>query len=175
MRRLFALAAIHAAAQAYANTNAGSKLYICTTPQPTDLDATAYAALTWVQVKGVGSVGETGNSQNIVNYDTWDTTVEQKGKGIINAGDPKIEVARDVADAGQTALRAAAQTNYNYAFRIERNDKPNSNVGSKPTYLYNRGLVCGPVTPNGRNEDFDLQIFTLALNQTQIEVGAITA
>lgn len=160
---------------AFLNTNSGGKLYICTTPQPTDLDAAAFAALTWVQVKGVGNHGETGVSTNILSYNTWDTDVVQKGKGVSDAGAPEIEVARLATDAGQVALRAAALTNYNYAFKIERNDKPNSNVGSKPTTIYNRGMVTGPSTPNGRNEDFDLEKFKLALNQRQITVEAVTA
>jgi hypothetical protein len=175
MRDLFLAALVTAQASAFLNTNAGGKLFICTTPQPTDLDATAYAGLTWVQIKGVGNHGETGSKTNILNYNTWDTDVIQKGKGTTDAGSPSIEVGRLATDAGQVALRAAALTNYNYAFKIERNDKPNTNVGSKPTTIYNRGLVTGPTHPNGRNEDFDLEIFTLALNQREIVVEAVTA
>lgn len=155
------------------NTNAGSKLYICATPKPNDVDGTAMAALTWVQIIGVGSHGETGSSTNILNYDTWDTKVTQKAKGIIDAGSPEIEVARDPDDAGQILLRTAAKTNFNYCFKIERNDKPNGDVDSKPTIIYNRGLVSGPRRPMGRNEDFDLEIFTLGLQQEEIVVDPI--
>lgn len=159
----------------FANTNAGSKLYICSTTQPADLDATAFAALTWVQIKGVGSHGETGSKTNILNYDTWDTKVTQKAKGIVDAGSPEIELARISDDAGQVLLRTAAKTNTNYAFKMERNDKPNSNVGSKPTTIFNRGLVSGPRRPNGKNEDFDLEIFMLGLQQEEIVVDPVTA
>lgn len=156
-----------------ANTNAGSKLYVCATAQPDDLTASEFAALTWVQVKGVGNLGETGSTTNILTYDTWGTDVSQKGKGVTNAGDPEIEVDRIPSDAGQDILRAGALTNYNYAFKVERNDKPNDDVDSRPTYVYNRGLITGPRTPNGRNEDFDLEIFSLALNQRQVVVDAV--
>ncbi len=169
----FALAARLAAAPAFVNTNAGAKLYVCATPQPTVLDSTAFAALTWVLVGGVGNFGETGTSTNIVNYDTWDTDFIQKAKGTSNAGDPEIEVARDPADAGQDILRTIAATRYNYAFKIERTDKPTDEVGAKPTIVYNRGIIVGPRTPNGRNEDFDLEIFTLGLNQKQIVVDPV--
>lgn len=155
---------------AFANTNAGGKLYICTTPQPDDLDAEDFAALTWVQIKGVGSHGETGISTNILSYDTWDTDVIQKAKGMTDGGSPEIELARIPSDPGQIALTAAALTNFNYAFKVERNDKPNAT--GTPTIRYNRGLVTGPRQPNGRNEDFDLEIFTLGLNQRQITVNA---
>lgn len=174
MRQLNILAAINATiAAAFFNTNAGKKLYVCATPQANDLSQVAFEALTWVQVGGVGSHGETGTTTNILTYDTWDTDVAQKAKGISDAGSPDIEVARDPEDAGQVILRAAAATNFNYAFKIEGNDKPNDDVDSRPTIRYNRGLVTGPREPNGRNEDFDLEVYTLGLQQRQITVDPI--
>lgn len=175
MKRLQLTAAINAlVAAGFFNTNAGSKLYICATPKNDDVaDAAAYAALTWVQIGGVGSHGEAGTQTNILSYDTWDTTVTQKAKGMSNAGDPEIELARDPDDAGQDILRTAANTNWSYAFKIERNDKPNDDVDSKPTIIYNRGLVSGPRRPLGRNEDFDLEIFTLGLQQKEIVVDPV--
>ena len=159
---------------AFANSNAASTLWIAvetadggTTPaaQDSDLTQTQYEGLFWTQVKSVGSHGEVGSSTNILTYDTWDTDVIQKAKGMTDAGSPEIELARLVSDAGQVALRAAAATNNNYAFKIVRNDAPS---GGTPTIIYNRGLVSGPRRPMGRNEDFDLEIFTLALQQKEI-------
>lgn len=51
---------------AEAKTNAGSKLFICALPQNADLTATEFAALTFVQVKKVGSIGERGINTNVV-------------------------------------------------------------------------------------------------------------
>jgi len=153
---------------AFFNTNAGSKLFVCATAQQADLDDEAFAALDWVQVRGVGSFGETGVSTNILTYDTWDTDVVQKAKGMTNAGDPEIELARIPDDPGQVILRTAARTNLNYAFKVERNDKPT--INGTPTIRYNRGLITGPREPNGRNEDFDLEVFTLGLQQRQVTV-----
>jgi hypothetical protein len=148
-----------------ANTNSGGKLYICAEPQNEDLTQTAFAALTWVQVKKMGNLGERGISTNILTYDTWDTLVSLKGKGITDAGSPTIEVAEDLADPGQTALRAAGAPTVpdNYAFKIERTD------GSME---FLRGLVTGPTFNGGRNEDFVLNTFTLGLNQVPMRVAA---
>jgi len=148
-----------------AQTNSGSKLSICVLPQNEDLTETAFAALTYVQVKKVGNVGERGITTNIVTYDTWDTAVALKGKGISNAGDPEVEMARDLADPGQIAMRAAGQPDVQdaYAFKVER---PSGEVE------YLRGLVTGPRTPGGRNEDFVLHVYSLALNQVPVEVPA---
>ncbi|MCC4588763.1 hypothetical protein LL962_16920 [Xanthomonas sp. NCPPB 1067] len=150
---------------AEAQTNSGSKLYICATPQNSDLTKTQFEALTFVQVKKVGSVGERGLTTNIVTYDTWDTAVSLKGKGISNAGDPEVEMARDLADPGQIAMRAAGQPTVTsaYALKVER---PSGEIE------YLRGLVTGPRTPGGRNEDFVLHVYSLALNQVPIEVPA---
>ncbi|HFF6004468.1 hypothetical protein [Stenotrophomonas maltophilia] len=150
---------------AEAKTNAGSKLFICVLPQNADLTATEFAALTFVQVKKVGSIGERGINTNVVQYDTLDTLVALKGKGITNAGDPQIEVAEDLKDPGQVAMRAAGAPDVpdTYAFKIERAD------GS---IEYLRGLVTGPNVPGGRNEDFILNTYTLGLNQVPVVVDA---
>ncbi|TWG90317.1 tail tube protein [Mesorhizobium sp. J18] len=158
-----------------ANTNKGRKFYIAvdtdnTTPlpQPTDLTQTDYEALTWLEVKNVGSIGESGTQTNIVSYDELSTDVTQKQKGISNAGDPPVEVARNTSDPGQKAMRAAAATKYLYAFKTEDADAPDESTTN--SVYYNRGLVTGPTRPNGRNEDFNLEVFTLGLIQREIVV-----
>lgn len=148
-----------------AQTNSGSKLYICTTPQNDDLTETAFKALTWVQIARVGNVGERGGSTNILSYNTWDTLVSIKGKGVTDAGSPTIEVAEDLSDPGQIALRAAGSplVQDNYAFKVLRTD------GSMEFF---RGIVTGPVFNGGGNEDFVLNRFPLGLNQLPMRVAA---
>lgn len=152
--------------------NSGGKLYIGVDSgtaqakaENSDLTQAGYEALTWLEVKSMGSHGETGSNTNVLSYDTWDTTVTQKAAGITNAGDPEVELARIPTDAGQIELRRAglpANRVNNYAFKILHLDG---------TVKYNRGIVLGPRHPNGRNEDFVLEIFTLGLNQEQIVVN----
>lgn len=167
----FLSTAIIAHVTAFANSNAASKIYVCATAQNTDLDQAAYEALTWVEIKGIGNLGEAGKSTNILQYPTWDTSVIQKAKGMTDAGSPELEVARIPTDAGQDILRTAAAVgnNNNYAFKILRADGTTATNG---TVIYNRGLVGGPKRPNGRNEDFDLEVFTLAFQQEEIVVDA---
>ena len=145
-----------------AMSHSNNTLFISTTPQNSDLNLVAFAALTYIQVTGVGSVGEYGVSTNTLTYDTWDTLVAKKAKGITNAGDPEVEVARSASDPGQIAMTAAGHPSVkdSYAFKVVRQD------GSVD---YLRGLVAGPRRPNGRNEDFDLCIYTLMLNQLPVE------
>ena len=150
----------------YANANAGSRIFICTTAVTIPQTLSALGALTYVEIRGIGSLGETGSTTNILTYDTWDTDVIQKAKGMTDAGSPELEVARIPSDPGQIALRAAALTNLNYAIKIERNDK--LTVSGDPTIIYNVGLVAGPRRPNGRNEDFDLELFTFGFQQREL-------
>lgn len=156
-----------------ANTNAFSKLYVCPTPQNRNLTESDYNALDWVLVSGLGNLGETGKSTNVLTYDTWETEVSDKAKGITDAGSPTLEVARDPEDEGQSILRAAGAVGNNnkYAFKILRADGP---IGGTGTIQYNRGIVAGPTRPNGANEDFDLEVFTLGLVQEEIVVPPTT-
>lgn len=157
-----------------ANTNAASKIYVCATPQNVDLTEADYTSLTWVQVKGVVTLGETGKSTNVVSLNTWDTAVTDKQKGVTDAGSPELELARDLNDAGQIILNSASVVgNSNkYAFKILRSDAALGGVG---TIEYQRGIVAGPKTPNGGNEDFVRDIFTLGFVQEQIIVKPTTA
>jgi len=159
---------------AYANTNAASKLYVCSAPQNSNLSQGDYEALDWTLISSVGDRGETGRSTNIVTYDTWDDTVTQKGKGLTDAGSPTLEVARIPTDAGQIILNAGAAVgnNNSYAFKEVRSDGA---IGETGTVIYNRGLITGPTRPGGRNEDFDLEIFTLGLVQEELVVNPTTA
>lgn len=159
---------------AFANSNAGAMVYISFTPQPEEMSQSDFEAISnWVLIKALGNHGEAGSNTNVLTYDTWDLAVIQKSKGLTDAGSPTIEVARLPFDPGQIILRAAAKTNLNYAFRMIRNDA--LTVGGTGTILYNRGLVMGPTRPFGRNEDFDLEVFTVGLQQMEIVVDPTQA
>lgn len=152
------------------NSLTGSKVYICATAQAAALaNAAAYVALTWVEIKNVGTMGEVGTAVNMLNYPTWGAKSSNKSKGQEDYGSPELEVMRDTADTGQNALRTAAATNLNYAIKIERNDKLTG--GGTNTIIYNRGLVAGPRRPQGGTEDFDVEIFTLAFQDPEIVVA----
>lgn len=154
------------------STHSGAKYYICSTAQTAlPLTKTQFEALTWIEVKNVGKLGEMGADTKIVSYDTLATDVTQKGKGVTNGGDIEIEVARVYDDAGQVALRAAALTHYNYAIKIEYADAPAA--GYSNTIAYTCGIVTGPKRPGGSNEDFVLEKYTVAANQREVIVDPV--
>ena len=155
-------------------TKKGTKVYVCATAQNTNLIESAYVALTWVQVGKVGNVGDFGANSTMNSYDTYDEDVTQKQKGTANAGDPPIEVASVATDAGQIILRTFGNplNQDNMAIKIERND---GGSGFTNTTFYSRGVVSGPVYPGGGSDDFELERFTIGLNQLPIRVDPVAA
>ena len=151
-------------------TKKGSKVYVCALAQNTDLIQSAYVALTWVQVGKVGNVGDFGADSTMNSYNTLDEPVTQKQKGTANAGDPQIEVASVFDDAGQIILRTFGDPLNldNMAIKIERND---GGAGKTNTIFYCRGVVSGPLYPGGGSDDFELERFTIGLNQLPIRVN----
>ena len=124
------------------------------------VDKAAYLALVYTDVPNVGSFGDTGVSQNVVSYSTWDRNVAAKGKGEADAGSPTVEFL-DVASAGMTIMEtnAAVDNANSYAFRVQWPDG---------TTEYNRGIVTGPMRLKGGNEDFKRVSFNLGFSQVPI-------
>lgn len=143
-----------------------SKLYICATAQAADLNLAGFEALTWVEIGRVVTIPDFGITDNIVSQDYIGTDVSQKQRGFRMASDTEIVVGRDFEDAGQDALRTAAGTRYNYAFKLESSDAPSALYTN--TIRYSRGIVGGPNFTGGGGEDFDNETFQLGLNQSPI-------
>lgn len=100
----------------------GRKFYVSTTAVTKGIDQAGLIALTYTEVKNVGNIGQMGTEENILTYNTMDTLVADKQKGIANAGDPTLEVAYDATDPGQVLMRSHAETRLLYAFKSELDD-----------------------------------------------------
>jgi hypothetical protein len=146
-------------------TNFGGTFAISTTTVGCDdLALSDFEALTFVTVPNMGTHGDTGISQNLVSYSTWDRNVIRKGKGEADAQNADVEFL-DIASAGMDVMLTAAGVNNpdNYAFRVTWPD------GS---IEYNRGLVTGPMRLKGANEDFKRVQFSLGMQQEAVVVEA---
>ena len=142
-------------------TNAGKTYEVSTTAENADLDQAAFALLTYTEIGNVGTFPEYGEMANIAEYKTAKGTL--KGKGAPQYGGGDLECAREFADAGQVLLRTYAQTDNNYAFKVTHAD------GSID---YLRGIVAGPMRPQGGDEDFEVEKYSLGFNQKPVEVAA---
>lgn len=140
------------------NTSEGTRVYIG--PATVLEDETDLAGLSYVEIGGVGSVGEIGPSSQDVPFSLL------KGgtlhfKGGADNGAVTFNVARDPLDAGQIALKAAALTKLEYALKIVVPDAADGN--DTDTVFYVRGPVMA-----GRTNIGDQNTVT----QTSFSVGA---
>jgi len=103
-------------------TSAGSTLAIAT-GTPATYDATGFAALSFVTIGEVTDIGEISNREYaVVNHSAVGTRTVKKFKGSYQTGSMQIQMARDVANAGQTALRAALLSDADYSLKVTLQD-----------------------------------------------------
>lgn len=94
-----------------------TKFYIAT-GLPASFTKTAYEALTWVQVKGIVSIGTTGVTDAITDVPDLETGFSKGIKGA-RAGTETPVVMREIkADPGQVAFKAACGAFVEYSFKI---------------------------------------------------------
>jgi hypothetical protein len=129
---------------------------------------------TYTAISGVTNIGEFGDEVEIIKIQTIDTGRAAKVKGTADAGTFELEVAREMGDAGQIALRAAALSDAEFNLKIEANDRANDSAGSKPTTQYLRGLVTEKHKFGAAN-DVVSQTFVFELTAAPITVPAQAA
>lgn len=100
-----------------ASPSAGTKLY---------MGGTSPGALltdTYVEIGGIESIPEFGRSYNEVTFTPLAERGVQKYKGSFNDGSVTVPLAKDLSNAGQAALYAARDSDFDYNFKVEANDK----------------------------------------------------
>jgi hypothetical protein len=143
-------------------TSAGTTIGICTTATTAN-DQTALAALTYVTIGKVESLGEIGPQSQDVTFTPLAGDTVQHLKGATDNGAITIVCARDPLDAGQIGLLAAAATKLEYAFKISENDGADANDTDTITYV--RGPVMGGRKTIGGANDVTKRTFMVGLNQ----------
>lgn len=153
-------------------THQGGVFEICTTPQESNLDQTAFEALTYVPVPQVVSAPSFTIEDNILTQNTLDDDIAQKQKGFRQAQDTTIEVALiSGGDSGHAALDAAARTKNAYAVRYILPDPVTG--GGTGTTTYARAVIGGGGVGGGGGEDFANRTYALGVtSQFPIEVDA---
>lgn len=133
--------------QSKATTSATTKLYVSAT-LPTQYDATTYAALTWIPISEITSLGSFGGKTTVTKHQPIDTGFVVKRAGSVDFGTLSLQLAKHTG-ADDTALQAAFNDRASQAFKIEY-----------PTALgghdYFTGIVTSYVTNVG-NADQILQ------------------
>jgi hypothetical protein len=76
---------------------------------PATVDQAGFAALTYENVGEVVDIAEIGADVTVVTHLPLATGIVEKLKGFTNFGSSSVSFGRDITDAGQIALKSAAQ------------------------------------------------------------------
>jgi hypothetical protein len=147
------------------NASAGAQIFIGPTTAASDVSA--YAALAWVEVSEVESLGEFGDQSEAIKFASLSDSRIRKLKGARDAGDLTLVVANDPRDAGQLALIAAEGTPFSYAVKIVIPDAPDSN--DTDTILYFHSKVMSKRLGVGGVNDVTKRTFVLGIDTAIIE------
>lgn len=154
------------------NTIVGTKIYIGTegfVPSP-DNDASAYELDTYVEIIGVITIPEYGDSANEVEQ-LWvaDSRV-RKAKGARNAGGGDLVCSNLDSDAGQVRCREAIDSNLPYPIKIVKSNKVTALGSGGVDYM--RALVMSDRSAAGGADDPDNITFALAVTTAITRVAA---
>lgn len=148
----------------------GTKVYISTAVTAEPADAASYAALTWVEIGDVESLGEFGDDSPILSAMTLQDERVFKAKGARDAGTLAITVLDRPDDAGQLAMIAAEASKFNYPFKVVLPNRVT--VGGTDQIEYMIGLVSSKRLNVGDNSNFLRRTFNVAVNSKITSVAA---
>jgi hypothetical protein len=150
------------------STSEGTKVYIG--PATTAEDESALAALSYVEVGHVETVGEFDPQAQDVAFTPLSGGVQHL-KGSIDNGTVAFSCARDPLDAGQIAVKAAMSSKLEYAVKIVFADAADGN--DTDSIFYARGpIMSGRTNPNGAN---NVTMFTWGVGNTVLVEDASEA
>lgn len=141
-------------------TSEGSTVFIG--PVTTATTQSALAALTYVEVKDVESIGEFGPQKQDVTFTRLAGGGVQHLPGATDNGLIPVVCGRNATDPGQIALAAAASTKFEYAVKIVLADEADAN--DTPTTFYARGPVFGSRNNVGGANDVTKRTFNVGAN-----------
>lgn len=154
---------------------AGSRVFIggVLPAQSADFTASNFSGETWVEITSLENIGKFGDTSTEIPFDDIGAARTKKLKGTRNAGNLELVMGIDYSDAGQLALLAAEKTTYDYAFKVEFNDKP---TGISPTnsirYFIAKVMMAEEALDTANNV-MKLNA-TLAVNSNIVRVAATT-
>lgn len=102
-----------------------STLFIAT-GVPATFDKAGYEALSWVQVKGIVSIGAIGVTDNIIDVPDLETGFTKGVKGARVGTVIPVAMREIKADAGQVAFEAACDAFTEYSFKIQEPSAANA-------------------------------------------------
>lgn len=106
-----------------------------------DLDATDFAAVSWVEIDGWETAGAYGDTAALITTQLINRGRDVKQKGTFNAGQMQNNFAILPSDAGQVALKAAAQVKSNFPIKVEWDDAPPARSSTVTITIATPGVI----------------------------------
>lgn len=149
---------------------AGSKVYIgqVMTAQSADFTSSDFQGQSWTEIGWLETIGQFGDESTEITFEAIGESRVQKLKGTRNAGNMELVCGIDNSDPGQLALRAAEQTPFDYAFKVEFNDAPPGGTPSERYFIAK--VMTARETLDGANNVVRLNA-TLAINSNIVAVA----
>lgn len=103
-------------------TMAGTKVFISQNPvnSKAEVEASDFAGTSWVEIKGLYSVGELGGDQTINEFEAISEEWMRKAKSTRNGGTMTNQFIPMALDPGQIKLQEAIEECRPYQFKVER-------------------------------------------------------
>lgn len=124
---------------------AGSRFYVGApvnvVPSDDDISASSFASVVWTEVDGWQNMGSIGDSATLISEDIINSGRTIKQKGTKNAGSMQNNFIVLPTDEGQIAMIAAADTPWNYPFRITFDDAPPAASSTVTVTIAGPGVV----------------------------------
>ncbi|MCC0013871.1 MAG: hypothetical protein H6881_08335 [Rhodobiaceae bacterium] len=141
----------------------GTKFYIAD-GLPATFDQTGYEALTWVQVKGLVSIGEFGDDHAPISVPDLETGRSKTIKGEKTGTNSAVAFREIVADAGQGDMDdAAAAATGEYSFKI---------VDPSGAVVYASGVVMSPKRSERSASSYAGLSYVITNNYDVVKVAA---
>ena len=151
------------------SATAKSKFYVGPSSNA-DLILAGFEALTFVEVGEVEDLGEWGAEGKEVTFVGLADGYTRRLKGSVDSGSVELICARDALDAGQSAMRAAAESWDAFTFKVVLNDAPTDE--GTPTTFFFRGPVLSAKNSFGTADDVTKTTFTIGITGQILEVPA---
>lgn len=144
-------------------TASGAKFFIGPSKTAAEADTTAeFAALSWVEVGMVESLGEFGDEASAVTGAVLGDGRIRKAKGARDAGTLALVCFHAPLDVGQIAMESAEASTANFTFKVVLPDRPEAD--GTDSILYFRGLVMSKRKNVGENDNIIRNTYQVGIN-----------
>lgn len=120
----------------------GQLFQVCVTPQSADLNAAAFAMLTYVDVCCLDETPEFSSESNIIS-ETCISGERIRGVGSAEDSDFTVSWYYDSGCAGQDALRGLGQAGTGLTYAMRKVYADGASGVTTPTTIYVRGIISG--------------------------------